>query len=129
LLAKVAQIGQHIFYRWPGSWGQPSAFVGRYIGEPRDPMSLRPPPPAVTPATTADMVTAQVADAGPPIARAPEDVGGLLDTTKGWTLNIPAPQDTESAAARLLAAQQAKAAAPSPAPVAQASAGPLVASR
>jgi spore germination cell wall hydrolase CwlJ-like protein len=129
LLAKVAQIGQHIFYRWPGSWGQPSAFIGRYIGEPRDPMSLRPPPPAVAPATTGDMVTAQVADAGPAIARAPEDVGGLLDTTKGWTLNIPAPQDTESAAARLLAAQQAKAAATSPAPVAQASAGSLVASR
>ena len=32
MLAKVAQIGQHIFYRWPGAWGQPQAFVGRYIG-------------------------------------------------------------------------------------------------
>ncbi|WP_414692428.1 cell wall hydrolase, partial [Phenylobacterium sp.] len=39
LLAKVAQIGQHIFYRWPGAWGQPAAFTGRYIGEPRDPLS------------------------------------------------------------------------------------------
>ena len=45
LLAKVAQIGQHIFYRWPGAWGQPAAFTGRYIGEPRDPLSMRPPPP------------------------------------------------------------------------------------
>ena len=45
LLAKVAQIGQHIFYRWPGAWGQPAAFVGHYIGEPRDPLSMRPPAP------------------------------------------------------------------------------------
>ena len=48
LLAKVAQIGQHIFYRWPGAWGQPAAFTGRYIGEPRDPLSMRPPPPRRT---------------------------------------------------------------------------------
>jgi hypothetical protein len=35
--------------------------------------------------------------AGPPIARAPNDVGGLLDTTKGWTLNIPMPSEASSA--------------------------------
>ena len=28
--------------------------------------------------------------AGPAIARAPNDVGGLVDTSKGWTLSIPA---------------------------------------
>ena len=32
-LAKVASIGQHIFYRWPGASGLPSAFTGRYAGE------------------------------------------------------------------------------------------------
>ena len=32
-LAKVASIGQHIFYRWPGGLGAPSAFTGRYAGE------------------------------------------------------------------------------------------------
>jgi len=31
-LAKVAQIGAHIFYRWDGGWGRPGAFVGRYAG-------------------------------------------------------------------------------------------------
>jgi spore germination cell wall hydrolase CwlJ-like protein len=41
LLAKVNAIGQHIFYRWPGAWGQAAAFTGRYAGEPRDPMTLR----------------------------------------------------------------------------------------
>ena len=35
-LAKVAAIGQHIFYRWRGASGQPSAFTGRYAGEARD---------------------------------------------------------------------------------------------
>lgn len=35
-LAKVAAIGQHIFYRWRGASGQPSAFTGRYAGEARE---------------------------------------------------------------------------------------------
>ena len=110
MLAKVAQIGQHIFYRWPGSWGQPGAFNGRYVGEPRDPLLMRPAPPAVS-APVGD-ATAQVAVySGPPVPRAANDVGGLLDTSKGWTLNIPAPDESESAASKLIAAQQAKAAA------------------
>ena len=40
LLAKVRAIGQHIFYRWPGQLGQPSAFTGQYAGEPRDAMTI-----------------------------------------------------------------------------------------
>jgi hypothetical protein len=32
--------------------------------------------------------------AGPPIARAPNDVGGLLDTSKGWTLDFTEPRET-----------------------------------
>ncbi len=31
-LYKVHQVGAHIFYRWPGSWGLPAAFSGRYAG-------------------------------------------------------------------------------------------------
>jgi len=31
-LVKITQIGQHIFYRWTGPWGEPSAFTGRYAG-------------------------------------------------------------------------------------------------
>jgi spore germination cell wall hydrolase CwlJ-like protein len=108
LLAKVTQIGAHIFYRWPGAWGQPQAFGGRYIGEPSDPASLRPPKPAVS---TADVASAAI-DAGPPVPRAANDVGGLLDTSKGWTLNIPDPNDTHAAAARILASQQTSSAAP-----------------
>ena len=31
-LVKLAQIGQHIFYRWTGAFGQPPAFAGQYAG-------------------------------------------------------------------------------------------------
>jgi spore germination cell wall hydrolase CwlJ-like protein len=31
-LVKMKQIGQHIFYRWTGPWGEPPAFNGRYVG-------------------------------------------------------------------------------------------------
>ena len=109
LLAKVAQIGQHIFYRWPGAWGQPSAFSGRYIGEPRDPLSMRPAMPVASPDATAEIatVTGPVVD-GTVLKRAPNDVGGLLDTSKGWTLHIPGPDESAGAASKLIAAQEHK---------------------
>jgi hypothetical protein len=31
-LVKMTQVGQHIFYRWTGTWGEPQAFTGRYAG-------------------------------------------------------------------------------------------------
>jgi len=108
-LAKVAQLGQHIFYRWPGAWGRPAAFSGRYIGEPRDPLALRPAAPTLLPGE--DQLAGDAFVAGPPIARAENDVGGLLDTTKGWTLTIPGPAE-DGAAARLIARQEGR-----PAPV------------
>ena len=111
LLAKVAQIGQHIFYRWPGAWGQPAAFAGRYIGEPRDPLTMRPPPPVAASVDDPAGLEATTV-AGPPIARAPNDVGGLLDPSKGWTLNIPGPGDSDGSAAKLIASQQGNGARP-----------------
>jgi hypothetical protein len=114
MLAKVAKLGQHIFYRWPGAWGQPAAFSGRYIGEPRDPMSLRPSLAEIqagdTPLATDPVMS------GPPIARAPNDVGGLLDTSKGWTLHIPGP-DEVSSADKLIAAQEGRSVQPQAKPV------------
>lgn len=118
LLAKVARLGQHIFYRWPGAWGRPAAFTGRYIGEPSDPLAMRPVP---TIASIATDPVVQAAIAGPPVPRAENDVGGLLDTTKGWTLSIPGPDDT--ATAKLVADQQSRAVA------AAVNVGPAVASR
>jgi hypothetical protein len=128
LLAKVAQIGQHIFYRWPGAWGQQAAFTGRYIGEPRDPLSMRPPMPVNQPLAPGEVaaVSGPVTD-GTMLQRAPNDVGGLLDPSKGWTLSIPVPAEAGGAAAKLIARQEGKVA---PAAVAAAEpAGPSVGGR
>jgi hypothetical protein len=128
MLAKVAKLGAHIFYRWPGTWGMPAAFTGRYIGEPSDPALLRPALRVITPAVVGEAVIAETAPvAGPPIARAPNDVGGLLDTSKGWTLNIPMPTDDGSASRAI--AQQQQVAAPATAPVDPLGNAPALASR
>ena len=127
LLAKVSELGQHIFYRWPGSWGQPGAFTGRYAGEPRDPLNMRPAIIAVSESASPEAVIAGQAVAGPPVPRAENDVGGLLDTTKGWTLSIPDPRETSGAASKLIAAQEAKTA--KAVETAAATAGPASGSR
>ncbi len=127
LLTKITQLGAHIFYRWPGAWGQRAAFSGRYVGEPQDPLALRPPLRSpLQPGSPEQLVAIAEAEAGPPIARAPNDVGGLLDVSKGWTLTIPGPE-IGAATARALAEQRSKDAAPA-VPVA-ATASPVVASR
>ncbi len=116
-LAKITQIGAHIFYRWPGAWGSTAAFNGRYIGEPADPLSLRPP---LRQAVLTDGTLVPIDDpavAGPPIARAPNDLGGLLDTSKGWTSNIPLPSDTASATSAVAEKQKKLAIQPAAAPV------------
>ena len=115
-LAKISQIGAHIFYRWPGAWGSTAAFTGRYIGEPSDPLSLRPP---LRQAILTDGSVVPIDDpalTGPPVARAENDVGGLLDTSKGWTLNIPMPSETSSAT-KTVADKQTKISEPPAEPV------------
>jgi hypothetical protein len=126
-------MGAHIFYRWPGAWGLRRAFTGRYIGEPNDPAALRPATPAATMTADGEVIPGSgpaAVEAGPAIARAPNDVGGLLDTSKGWTLSIPDPRDIGGAAARALAEQKVTpptSAAPS-VPIAT-SAAPILVSR
>ena len=132
LLAKVAQLGQHIFYRWPGAWGQPAAFNGHYIGEPRDPLSMRPPMPVQTQALGQLAIEAGPVTDGTMLKRAPNDVGGLLDASKGWTLHIPGPDESGGSAAKLIAEQHATpppAAAPAADVATAASAAPALASR
>ena len=131
LLAKVAQIGQHIFYRWPGAWGQPASFTGRYIGEPRDPLSMRPPVSVQSQVLAEGAVPAGPVTDGTILKRAPNDVGGLLDTSKGWTLHIPGPDEANGSAAKMIAEQHGQPA-PAAAAVADAAppaAGPALASR
>lgn len=106
MLTKISKLGAHIFYRWPGAWGQPGAFAGRYVGEPSDPLSLR---PSINLARLARDQGAQLASGpivdGTVLHRAPNDVGGLLDTSKGWTLSIPMPGESASATQRIVASQ------------------------
>ncbi|WP_260483272.1 cell wall hydrolase [Sphingomicrobium flavum] len=105
-LTKVDKLGAHIFYRWPGSWGRRSAFGQAYRGEPYDPASLR--PTRYLGKTITEEIIAAVepeVPAGPAVARAENDVGGLLDTSKGWTLSIPDPAEA-SAGAKALERQQ-----------------------
>lgn len=40
-MAKNAVVGAHLFYRWQGNWGQPSAFVRTYSGHEPNAASLR----------------------------------------------------------------------------------------
>ena len=107
MLAKITKLGAHIFYRWPGGWGQVGAFTGRYIGEPADPLSLRPPLRQAVLTDGSLVAVEEVVETGPAVPRAENDVGGLLDTTKGWTLNIPMPSDSSSAT-KSIADQQGK---------------------
>jgi len=96
-LTKVALVGTQIFYRWPGSWGRPGAFVSAYSGNEQQWLNV--------PATPGEDTATNVAIAGPIERRAPDDVGGRLDMSKGWTLSIPAPKDSGGAMARVGAAQ------------------------
>ena len=104
-LAKLTQVGVHIFYRWPGAWGSTAAFTGRYIGEPADPLSLRPPLRRAVLTDGTILPVEEPALAGPPIRRADNDVGGLLDTSKGWTLNIPMPSESGTASKSVVTQQ------------------------
>ncbi|PJG46953.1 cell wall hydrolase [Sphingobium sp. LB126] len=100
-LAKLAQLGAHIFYRWPGGWGLPGAFTGRYAGGEHI--------PAFDPSRFATV--AEPAIDYPPVAALPErrasnDVGGRMDPTKGWKLSIPDPSTSGGALSDMLARQQ-----------------------
>lgn len=100
-LAKLVKIGAHIFYRWPGGWGLPAAFTGRYAGGEHVP-AFDPSRFAAAPEPVIDY---------PPVAALPErraanDVGGRMDPAKGWKLSIPDPSASGGALGDMLARQQ-----------------------
>lgn len=94
-LDKIGQIGTHIFYRFPGRAGGHTAFTRRWSGREAIPAidfdrmrrllaaRVEPEQPEFTPGLT---VPPHVTD-----RHAPNDVGGRIDTTKGWRLSIPDP--------------------------------------
>jgi hypothetical protein len=99
-LAKVTQLGAHIFYRWNGQWGQPGAFSARYAAvEPA--VDLKKLASAVTTSPAPPPVVAQ--SEPPEEPHAVDDVAGRVQLGHGWTPNVPSsPSD---ALARMLAAQ------------------------
>jgi len=125
-LAKVQQIGRHLFYRFGGGWGRPGSFTGLYSAREAIPTldfsrlrarlladgSELPVTGDFVPGTT---VTPHVTD-----RHAENDVGGRLDTTREWRLSIPDPVAANShyaealketaGAAALVAAPKAEAA-------------------
>ena len=64
-MAKDAVVGAHLFYRWPGSWGQPAIFSQAYAGHEPDASTLRLAAlatPHVTPVTAQSEVAQAVED-------------------------------------------------------------------
>jgi hypothetical protein len=107
-LSKIAKLGAHIFYSWPGAWGRRAAFSSRYAGG-----EFVPPLSAIGIAQSeADM--GQVPDFAstglsvPPSIKdrhAETDVGGRLDVSKGWILKIPDPSETRGSFGKLTSRQ------------------------
>jgi spore germination cell wall hydrolase CwlJ-like protein len=110
-LVKLAKIGAHIFYRWPGSWGQAKSFLNSHSGVEAIPAIL--PRSLVRKGSEGNIAKAQ----SPAFAverlpgnlvsenRSETDVGGRLDVSKGWTASIPEPEETVRSA-RMIARQQ-----------------------
>ena len=98
-LTKIDQIGAHIFYRWPGSWGKPGAFSDAYAGAEWIPaFSQLYQGGAATADAPADAATlaAVALPRDPTDRRADNDVGGRVDVTKGWVPSIPDPTSSTS---------------------------------
>lgn len=97
-LGKLAQVGTHIFYRFPGRVGTAAALTGRWSGSERIPVlnfarlrdKLEDREVAATDLNESVVPGLTVA---PDIRdrHAAHDVGGRIDTTTGWQLSIPDP--------------------------------------
>ena len=85
-LVKMTQVGEHIFYRWTGSWGEPAAFTGRYAGHEAeltpavlqsDPRLTPPPERQVTLAVGGEVRTYKVAETGGAVAADGPELGTI----------------------------------------------------
>lgn len=114
-LAKIKQLGAHIFYAWPGAWGQRAAFSSRYSGREYIPSLdvIRKPSEEIEDVAVIDFAKTGLSVAPAVTDRhAKTDVGGRLDVNKGWTLRIPEPSETRGNFAKLTDIQHAPVAAP-----------------
>ncbi len=100
-LAKIEQIGRHIFYRFNGGLGKSLAFTARYSGIenlPQIDLAALRLKTAEDPALAAQLALTPGLTVAPEITdrHAPADVGGRLDVTKPWRLAIPDPVSASS---------------------------------
>jgi spore germination cell wall hydrolase CwlJ-like protein len=112
-LGKIATIGRHIFYRFPGSPGRAASFYGNWAGREFKPQVDF----ARFNETDGEEVIELVAEAGftPGLTVEPDvrdrhaaaDVGGRIDTTKAWRLTIPDPVEASSGYRSTLSSQGA----------------------
>lgn len=96
-LEKVAVIGHHVFYRWPGGWGRRGVFTAAYDGREALPDLIAETAEAPELALPAEVpVQLQGYAAEPAPAHVASDAG-YVDTTKGWTPRIAMPRGAETA--------------------------------
>ncbi len=100
-LHKITQMGAHIFYRWPGNWGRRVAFNGMYRGGEFIPSvsSLA----NINASMNGLNDESLIVNAAAPVRevtdrRTDNDVGGRIDTSKGWRLTMPMGSETQSSA-------------------------------
>lgn len=100
-LAKIEQIGRHIFYRFPGAWGRSATFSGGYSGVERIPdvnyalLQARIAAQSTAPADAAlpaDLIIAP----DPTDRRTATDIGGRINPLKQWRATIPDPVEASS---------------------------------
>jgi spore germination cell wall hydrolase CwlJ-like protein len=90
-LVKLARIGAHIFYRWPGGWGTPGAFQGQYAGFETIPAwrqvyNLPKSGNAAAATVGTDANGAPVAAVSAVASAA--DTAGRIDTSTGWRVHM-----------------------------------------
>ena len=107
-LVKIAKIGAHIFYRWPGGWGLPRSFLAKYAGVETMPNIL----PRSFVSKNVDrikpnMATSEVRllNAVLPASHEDSTAGGRIDVSKGWTAVLPEPEEMRRSS-HMIARQQ-----------------------
>ncbi len=99
-LGKLTQIGRHIFYRIPGGGGSTRAFRASWIGQEHIPQidftRFEGGNTQETSGQFPGQDTAVALPFDPTDRRAPNDIGGRLDTSTGWQLEIPNPETSSS---------------------------------
>lgn len=99
-LAKIQQIGAHIFYRFPGAWGNTSTFSGGYSGVEQIPnvnfAALQARLNSEAALGEAGLPADIIIPPDPTDRRTATDVGGRINPLKQWRLNIPAPGESDS---------------------------------